>query len=126
MTLRFFHGTDKTNVRKIKELGIEPSYGRFGTCIYSSSNLSEAIKFGDVVFQIEVDMSKIKEVKYRSLKDIYPWLNIDEEEGVTEIEDYVKKLGFSGIRVIYNDGTDELCVYDKNSIQFINLFLTKK
>lgn len=114
--MNVFHGTSKKNIKGIMGFGFKKSYGRFGKGIYFTSNLSEALKFGDVILNISLDMSNILTLEYLDLKNTYPYLQTDEEEGVTELEILVRQKQYAGVRIIYPDKTDEICIYEQEVI----------
>lgn len=116
----YFHGTNKENKELIRKEGFKASYGRFGQGVYFTSDMKEAKGFGCEVIEVTVPKDQVTEIYYPSLKDIYPHLSIEEEEGVTGLRDYVISFGYSAVEIEYVTGEKELCVYDSNIIKIIN------
>ncbi|MDF2879976.1 MAG: Poly(ADP-ribose) polymerase catalytic domain [Clostridiaceae bacterium] len=116
----WFHGTQYGNISKILKNGFKAGFGRFGTGIYFAKQVSLAKSFGNFVITAKISPAEIKQIYYPTLKEMYPDLAIEEEEGVSEIKDYILGLGFRAVEIAYISGETELCVYDSEIIEFCN------
>jgi len=105
----YYHGTTKEKKGQIIKNGFVLSYGRFGIGAYFSSNLEESKNFGPEILKIEVSSNKVKEI-------YYPDLSIDEEEGISELKEYVISQGYLAASIKYVSNDVELCIYDTDII----------
>jgi hypothetical protein len=112
----YYHGTTKEKKGQIIKNGFVLSYGRFGIGAYFSSNLEESKNFGPEILKIEVSSNKVKEIYYPDLIKIYPDLSIDEEEGISELKEYVISQGYLAASIKYVSNDVELCIYDTDII----------
>lgn len=115
----YYHGTNKANREKILKEGFILAYGRFGEGAYFTSNLDEAKGFGSEICKVSVPEDKVLKIYYPDLINNYPDLSIEEEEGVTELRDFVLSKGCLAVEIRYVSGDIELCVYDPNIIKII-------
>lgn len=112
----YYHGTSKPNATRIAREGFNTSYGRFGYGAYFTSSRKDAMMYGDSIIEVSIDKEKILEIYYPDLKSLYPYLQIEEEEGVTELEQYIRSMDYVAVELEYENGDKELCVYETNII----------
>lgn len=124
--MKYYHGTTTENAFKILKQGFKKSYGRFGNGVYLTSNLEYASSFSTNNGKIiECDFSgKVAIIDYYLLNDIFPNanINIEEEEGYTELSFHINDMGYDGVLIVYDQENDnELVVYNTKCIQFIKI-----
>jgi hypothetical protein len=115
-----YHGTNFENKKSIINNGFITNFGRFGQAAYFTQDIKEALCFGSAIIKVEILEENMIVENYRKLANIFPDIHIDEEEGIPELREYVlNTLKASAIVLSYDDGTEELCVYDTSLITII-------
>lgn len=125
MTGKFYHGTSKENAQKILDTDFKTNYGRFGHGVYLTSNKLFATGYArkdGVVIECDC-VGSILPIDYYSINEIFPNanVNVEEEEGYTGLELEVKKQGYDGALIIYDENDDELVVYNTNCLKNIKI-----
>ena len=121
MTGKFYHGTSRENAQKILDTGFKTNYGRFGHGAYLTSNKLFATGYArkdGVVIECDC-IGSILPIDYYSINKIFPNanVNVEEEEGYTDLEKEVRNMGYDGALIIYDENDDELVVYDTNCLK---------
>jgi len=117
-----YHGTSTESANKIIKNGFNSNYGRFGTGIYLSEDIEECLRFGQTLIKTSISGDKILVIDYIKLADIYSDLDIEEEEGCPEFKEYAINLGYKGIKIVYDDGSSEVCIYDNSIVKSNKLY----
>lgn len=102
-----YHGTNKKRLEVLK-----PSYGRFGTGVYLSKDIEYSFRYGKLVALVDYQKT-IRRIEYESLIKYAPNLNIEEEEGLTNIRDFIED---EAIEIVYKDGTSEVVIYTEMQV----------
>lgn len=125
--MKIYHATNFGN-KIIKEGFKIPKYdintvGRFGAGIYFGATIEKACEFGAVnsVVTANVDTSKILKFDYIELLNWFPEenLSLEDYEGVIELREYILSKGFLGSHICYDDGDEEIVIYDTSIISNI-------
>lgn len=127
MKMKVYHATKFIN--EIINEGFKiPKYdintvGRFGAGIYFGTNIEKAYEFGDInsIITAIIDTKNILKLNYIELIDWFPNKNISIEdyEGVIELREYIISKGFLGCHIYYDDGDEEVVIYDTSIISNI-------
>ena len=122
--MKVYHATKAIN--EILNEGFKiPKYdintvGRFGAGIYFGTTIEKACEFGTVssVITANVDNNKILKFDYIQLLNWFPEkdLSIEDYEGVIELREYILSKGFLGCHICYDDGDEEVVIYDTSII----------
>lgn len=120
-SLTLHHGTQEKEAKRILASTFKSSYGRFGTGVYFSNDKNYCKSFGNTLLEVTIPTNKIKTIQYIKLKDMYPYLNISEEEGCPELEKYCKENKYKAVKIVYIDKSFEVCVYDTAILKNIRI-----
>jgi hypothetical protein len=109
----WYHGTN--HAEKILEEGFSlPSEpGIWGTGIYLTDSLEDALKYGKAVLEVEWDNNNTLQITYElDIPILFPYLSFEEEEGEPLIQQYIASIQKEAVSVRYSDECTNLVVYD--------------
>lgn len=128
--MKGYHATNFVN-KIIKEGFKIPKYdictvGRFGAGIYFGTNAEKACEFGNIesIIVATIDDEKILKFNYNKLLDWFPNkdLSVEDYEGVIELREFILDKGFLGCHICYDDGDEEVVIYDTSIISNISKY----